>query len=74
MRGAMPGSVRALQRKLQINSEAPQRLPASRLVPTRHSINRKMLMEMLRERVVDGSLLRLIGKCLHVGALDGEEY
>jgi len=38
------------------------------------SINRKMLMEMLRERVVDGSLLRLIGKCLHVGALDGEEY
>jgi len=38
------------------------------------SIDRKMLMEMLRERVVDGSLLRLIGKCLHVGVLDGEEY
>ena len=38
------------------------------------SINRKMLLEMLRERVVDGSLLRLIGKCLHVGVLDGEEY
>lgn len=33
-----------------------------------------MLKEMLRERVVDGSLLRLIGKCLHVGVLDGEEY
>jgi group II intron reverse transcriptase/maturase len=38
------------------------------------SIDRKMLKEMLRERVVDGSLLRLIGKCLHVGVLDGEEY
>lgn len=38
------------------------------------SIDRKMLVKMLRERVVDGSLLRLIGKCLHVGVLDGEEY
>lgn len=38
------------------------------------SIDRKMLMEMLRERVADSSLLRLIGKCLHVGILDGEEY
>jgi group II intron reverse transcriptase/maturase len=38
------------------------------------SINRKMLMEMLQRRVADGALLRLIGKCLHVGILDGEEY
>jgi group II intron reverse transcriptase/maturase len=38
------------------------------------SINREMLKEMLRERVVDGSLHRLIGKCLHVGVLEGEEY
>jgi RNA-directed DNA polymerase len=38
------------------------------------SIDRKMLMEMLQERVVDGSLKRLVGKCLHVGVLDGEEY
>jgi group II intron reverse transcriptase/maturase len=38
------------------------------------SIEREMLKEMLRERVVDGSLLRLIGKCLHVGILDGEQY
>ncbi len=38
------------------------------------SIDRKMLMEMLRERVADTSLLRLVGKCLHVGVLDGEEY
>ena len=38
------------------------------------TIDRKMLMEMLRERVADTSLLRLVGKCLHVGILDGEEY
>ena len=38
------------------------------------SIDRKMLMEMIRNRVTDGSLLRLIGKCLHVGVLEGTEY
>lgn len=38
------------------------------------SIDRKMLKEMLRLRVADESLLRLIGKCLHVGVLDGSEY
>ena len=38
------------------------------------SIDRTMLQEMLQERVVDGSLKRLIGKCLHVGVLDGAEY
>jgi len=38
------------------------------------SIDRNMLMEMLRERVADTSLLRLVGKCLHVGVLEGEEY
>jgi RNA-directed DNA polymerase len=37
------------------------------------SLDRKRLGEMLQERVADGSLLRLIGKCLHVGVLDGEE-
>ena len=36
------------------------------------SIDRKMLMEMLRSRIADESLMRLIGKCLHVGVLDGE--
>jgi RNA-directed DNA polymerase len=36
------------------------------------SINRKMLMEMLRGRIADESLMRLVGKCLHVGVLDGE--
>jgi RNA-directed DNA polymerase len=38
------------------------------------SVDRGKLMEMLRERVADGSMLRLVGKCLHVGILDGEEY
>ena len=38
------------------------------------SIDRKMLMEMLRERIADESLMRLVGKCLHVGVLDGAEY
>ncbi len=38
------------------------------------SLNRNQLKEMLEVRVADGSLLRLIGKCLHVGVLDGEEY
>jgi RNA-directed DNA polymerase len=38
------------------------------------SIVREMLMEMLRERVLDTSFLRLVGKCLHVGILDGEEF
>jgi RNA-directed DNA polymerase len=38
------------------------------------SIDRKKLMEMLRDRIADESLMRLVGKCLHVGVLDGEEY
>lgn len=38
------------------------------------SIDRKQLLEMLKIRVADGSMLRLVGKCLHVGVLDGEEY
>jgi hypothetical protein len=33
-----------------------------------------MLMEMLRERIADERLMRLVGKCLHVGVLDGEEF
>ena len=46
----------------------------SRLVSTDHSVRRSQLLEMLQERVADGSLLRLIGKCLHVGVLDGEKF
>jgi RNA-directed DNA polymerase len=38
------------------------------------SVDRKALVKMLQTRVADGSLLRLIGKCLHVGVLDGAEY
>lgn len=38
------------------------------------SIDRKVLMGMLRDRIADESLMRLVGKCLHVGVLDGEEY
>lgn len=37
-------------------------------------LDRIQLAKMLRTRVADGSLLRLVGKCLHVGVLDGEEY
>ena len=38
------------------------------------SLDRTELKKMLEVRVADGSLLRLIGKCLHVGVLDGEAY
>jgi RNA-directed DNA polymerase len=38
------------------------------------SIDRKMLMEMLRSRIADETLMRLVGKCLHVGILDGERF
>jgi len=35
------------------------------------SLDRTKLAKMLEVRVADGSLVRLIGKCLHVGVLDG---
>jgi len=38
------------------------------------SIDRKLLTEMLRGRIADETFMRLIGKCLHVGVLDGEQY
>jgi group II intron reverse transcriptase/maturase len=37
------------------------------------SLDRSELKKMLEVRVADGSLRRLIGKCLHVGVLDGVE-
>lgn len=37
------------------------------------SVKRDKLEEMLRMRVADKSFLRLIGKCLNVGVLEGEE-
>jgi group II intron reverse transcriptase/maturase len=38
------------------------------------SLNREELKKMLQIRVADESLLRLIGKCLHVGVLEGAMY
>ena len=38
------------------------------------NVDRKALVLMLRERVADGSLLRLVSDRLHVGVLDGEEF
>jgi RNA-directed DNA polymerase len=37
-------------------------------------VDRSALLEMLQERVADGSLLRLVSKCLHVGVCDGAEF
>ena len=37
------------------------------------NLDRTKLEEMLRIRVADGSLRRLVGKCVRVGVLDGEE-
>ena len=38
------------------------------------SLDRARLRAMLEERVADGSFMRLVGKCLHVGVLSGEQY
>ncbi len=38
------------------------------------SLDRTKLKELFQLRVADGSLLRLIGKLLRVGVLDGAEY
>lgn len=38
------------------------------------SVEHSKLQEMIAERVPDGSLRRLIGKCLNVGILDGEQW
>ena len=38
------------------------------------SIDRGKLLELLQRRVADGTILQLVGKCMHVGVLDGEEY
>jgi group II intron reverse transcriptase/maturase len=37
-------------------------------------LDRTELKKMLEIRVADGSLLRLLGKCLHAGVLDGAVY
>ncbi len=37
-------------------------------------VDRTKLKEMIQQRVADGAFMRLIGKCLNVGVLDGEGY
>ncbi len=37
------------------------------------SVQHERMLEMIRRRIRDGSLERLIGKCLKVGVLEGEE-
>jgi RNA-directed DNA polymerase len=66
------GALRTLNRAL-MREEANWVLEAD-IASFFDSIDRRVLMEMLRARVADTSLLRLVGKCLHVGILDGEEY
>jgi len=38
------------------------------------TVHRRTMMEMLEERIADKSFMRLVGKCLHVGVLDGQEF
>jgi len=38
------------------------------------SIDREQLREMIKRRVPDGSVHRLVGKCLNVGVLDGDLF
>ena len=38
------------------------------------SVDRNTLLDFIRLRIPDGSIRRLVGKCLHVGVLDGEEF
>lgn len=65
-------AIRAIDREV-MRGETKYILEAD-IVSFFDSIDRKMLMEMLRERIADESLMRLVGKCLHVGILDGTEY
>lgn len=37
------------------------------------SVDRSALLDLIARRIPDGSIRRLVGKCLHVGVLDGEE-
>jgi len=66
------GAVRALTRAVD-EGEANWILEFD-IVSFFDSLCRLQLLEMLQRRVADGSILRLVGKCLHVGVLDGEEF
>ena len=64
-------ALRALNRVV-MNGEAKWILEAD-IASYFDSIDHPMLLEMLSERVPDGSIKRLVGKCLHVGVLDGAD-
>jgi group II intron reverse transcriptase/maturase len=38
------------------------------------TVHRRTLERMLEERIADKSFMRLVGKCLHVGVLEGQEF
>ena len=38
------------------------------------TVHRRTMLEMLEERIADRSFMRLVGKCLHVGVLEGEVF
>ena len=38
------------------------------------TIHRRTMFEMLEERIADKSFMRLVGKCLHVGVLEGQVF
>jgi RNA-directed DNA polymerase len=65
-------AIRALQEAMSAG-EASWILEAD-IVSYFDRIDRTALMEMLQDRVPDGALMRLVGKCLRVGVLDGEEF
>lgn len=65
-------AIRALQQAVD-NGIANEIVEAD-IVSFFDSIDRKVLMEMLRDRIADEGVMRLVGKCLHVGVLDGESY
>ena len=65
-------ALRALNRMLY-RREASWILEAD-IVSYFDSLDRTKLKEMLRQRVADESFMRLVGKCLHVGILDGSDY
>jgi group II intron reverse transcriptase/maturase len=63
------GAVRTLNRI--VNEDEGRWIYEADIVSFFDSLERTKWKEMLGIRVADGSLMRLIGKCLHVGGLDG---
>jgi group II intron reverse transcriptase/maturase len=38
------------------------------------TVHRRTMLEMLEKRIADKSFMRLVGKCLHVGVLEGQVF